>query len=186
MARMSRHLSLLFVGFFFWGCSSSPTASSPASNPTPIPVPIATPTPSPANLLAETYCVPAPPPLYGVRVKVHSSFGYKKILDSRALVGRDARYCSAIGYPGDICVVKNENDPQAVTCNNLAMGKATDTDRYGPTWSWEGQPCRPAGEGGNEPGCRNHESNQFLVYAFGSGSYTACGSNGVCNAIVIP
>jgi hypothetical protein len=118
-------------------------------------------------------------------VKVHADFGEKKILDSRALVGPDAQHCASIGYPGDVCVVRNEDDPQAVTCNNLVMGKATDTARYGPTWYGNGRPCRGIGEGGYDDGCRNHDSNQFLVFAFGPGTYEACATTGVCNAIVI-
>jgi hypothetical protein len=184
---MNKHLLAIAIGLGLLGCnSSSSTPSTPTATPTPVPVPTQQPTPIPDNLQQETYCVPAPPALHNIRVKVHQDFGYKKILDSRALVGPDAGYCSAIGYPGNICVVRNEGDPQAVTCNNLAMGKATDTGRFGPTWSWEGRPCRPAGDGGNDPGCRNHETNQFLVYAFGPGTYAACGSNGACNAIAIP
>jgi hypothetical protein len=77
------------------------------------------------------------------------------------------------------------DDPQSVGCNNLAMGKASDTGRYGPTWYWNGQPCRPAGEGDNDPGCRNHETNQFFIYAFGPGTYLACGANGICDGFVV-
>ena len=159
------------------------SGSAPTTLPTPTPEPTPTPTPTPANLLPETYCVPAPPPLHNLRVKVHLDMGSKKILDSRALV-QSASYCAALGYAGDICVVRDENDPQAVSCNNLVMGKEKDTGRYGPTWSWNGQPCRPVNEGGGE-GCRNHEKNQFLVEAFGPGDYLACGENGVCNGITI-
>ena len=180
---MKKRLGILIASFALSSCSSSSTPSGPTVSPTPVPTP--TPTPTPANLLPETYCVPAPPPLHNIRVKVHADFGYRKILDSRALVGIDASYCASVGYPGDICVVRNEDDPQAVTCNNLVMGKAKDTGRYGPTWTWNGQACRPADVGGNEPGCRNNEENQFVAYAYGPGDYLACGENGVCNGITI-
>ena len=56
------------------------------------------------------------------------------MLDSRAFVGPDANYCGSIGLPGQICVVRDENDPQSMTCNNLAMGKRwtrAGTDRHG-------------------------------------------------------
>jgi hypothetical protein len=173
---------LLVIGL--GGCGGGSAATTPTTpQPTPTPLPTPTPTPTPENLLPETYCVPAPPPLHNIRVKVGSDQGYKKILDSRALV-ESADWCASIGYPGSICVVKNELDPQAVTCNNLVMGQASDTGRYGPTWSWNGQPCRPFDTGG-DPGCRNHETNQFLAYAFGPGFYLACGANGVCNGITI-
>ena len=168
------------------GCGGG-TSTSPGPNPTPTPVPQPTPTPTPvpANLQPETYCVPPPPPTNSLRVKVHADFGHKKILDSRALVGPNADYCSAIGYPGTVCVVRNENDPQAVTCNNLAVGKAADTGRYGPTWYYNDKPCRGIDEGGNDPGCRNHESNQFLVYAFGPGNFGACTETGICQGLRI-
>ena len=168
------------------GCGGG-RSTSPGPNPTPTPVPQPTPSPTavPNNLQADTYCVPPPPPTYSLRLKVHLDFGYKKVLDSRALVGPSAEYCSSIGYPGDICVVRNENDPQAVTCNNLAVGKARDTGRYGPTWYYNDKPCRGIGEGGNDPGCRNHETNQFLVYAFGSGDFGACTDKENCQAFHI-
>jgi hypothetical protein len=182
---MIKHTVAFVLGVCLLGCSSSSNPSAPSAKLTPAPIPTPTPTPTPENLLKETYCVPAPPPLHKIKLKLHLDFGYKKVLDSRAFVGPDAAYCASIGLPGDICVVRDENDPLSVTCNNLALGKASDTGRYGPTWSWEGQPCRPPSEGANDPGCRNHETNQFFIYAFGSGTYTACGPNGVCNSFVI-
>lgn len=181
---MIKRVIVLIASLVISACSSgsSGTPSGPTVNPTPIPTP--TPTPTPANLLPDTYCVPAPPPLHNLRVKVHADYGYRKILDSRALV-QGTEWCASIGYPGDICVVRNEDDPQAVTCNNLVMGKAKDTGRYGPTWSWNGHPCRPSSPADNLEGCRLSEENQFLVYAYGPGNYLACGENGVCNGITI-
>jgi hypothetical protein len=172
--------------FCLTSCGSDPAATTPSTVPSPIAIPIPTPTPTPAaeNLQTDTYCVPNPAPLHNVRVKVQSDRGFKKILDSRGLVGPDANYCAAIGQLGSICVVRDEGDPMAVTCNNLIFGKA-DTGRYGPNWFWNDQPCRNAGEGDNEPGCRNHETNQFLVYAFGPGVYAACSADGICNSIEI-
>jgi hypothetical protein len=131
--------------------------------------------------------VPKPPPIHTFRVKIHDDRGYKKILDARALVGPDAAYCAAIGQVGDICVVRNEDDPQSVTCNNLVVGKSNEYPRYGPEWYWNDQICRGVGEGDNAPGCRVHETNQFLVYAFGPGIYTACAPSNwdVCTSIEI-
>jgi hypothetical protein len=167
------------------GGSSSSNPSAPTVNSTPVPSPTPEPALTPETLLHDTYCVPAPPPLYKIKLKIQIDFGWKKVLDTRAFVGPDANYCSSIGLPGEICVVRDENDPQSVGCNNLAMGKASDTGRYGPTWYWNGQPCRPAGEGDNDPGCRNHETNQFFIYAFGPGTYLACGANGICDGFVV-
>ena len=160
------------------------TGVTPTQNPTPVPLPEPTPTPLPDYLQQDTYCVPKPPPVYAVRVKIHSDRGYKKILDARAVVGPDKGYCAAIGQPGATCVVRVEDDPMAVTCNNLVMGRA-DTGRYGPNWFFNDLPCRAAGEGSNDPGCRNHETNQFLVYTFGPGVYAACSESAVCAQIEI-
>jgi hypothetical protein len=189
-----RHLartgaSLLAVtGIFSIGCGGpSPVTSNPAgpappaATPTPVPTPSATPAP------AETACgKPSPPPLYSFRVKVHLDLGYKKVVDSRVMVGRDAAYCGELGYGGDICVVRDENAPDAVTCGNLVAGVASQTGRYGPNWFWNDQPCRPAGEGGDAPGCKQHPTNQFMIFAFGPGTYSACGDGDrVCHGITI-
>jgi hypothetical protein len=130
--------------------------------------------------------------LSGFRVKIQIDMGYKKVLDSRALVGPDAAYCAAIGYGGDTCVARNENDPQAVTCQNLVVGVALDTKRYGPTWYWvppgstTPQLCRPAGDPGQDAGCKNHPDNQYFLLTFGSGTFSPCGANGVCGGFEIP
>jgi hypothetical protein len=108
------------------------------------------------------------------------------VLDSRGVVA-DVNYCTAVGYPGfSICVVRDEMDPQAVTCNNHIAGKAEDTGRYGPTWFYNGVKCRPINDPGDGPGCKNHPSNQFMLFAFGPGEYMACAEGRLgCNSIVI-
>jgi hypothetical protein len=81
--------------------------------------------------------------------------------------------------------VRRDSDPQHTTCTNLVSG-ISDTGRYGPNWFYNDHtPCRAAGEGGNDPGCRNHETNQYLVYAFGPGKYTACHENAVCSDFIV-
>lgn len=167
-------------------CGGDP-ASGPSVVPTPTPVPLPTPTPTPVpdNLKADTYCVPAPPPFYAFRIKIHDDRGYKKILDARPTVGPDQAFCAAQNQGGTVCVVRREDDPQATTCSNLVSG-ISDTGRYGPNWFFnDDTPCRAMGEGGNDPGCRTHETNQFLVYAFGPGKYTACHENAVCTDFIV-
>jgi hypothetical protein len=162
--------------------ATSPTTSPPttiAALPTPAPTPV------PANLKADTYCVPMPPPLSYFKLKVHSDRGWKKVLDSKAVVGPDAAYCAAQNQGGSVCVVRREDDPMAVTCSNLVVG-LSDTGRYGPNWfDTDDKPCRPIGQGDNDPGCRLHETNQYLVYTFGPGTYTACSEDGVCTSIEV-
>ena len=130
------NVSLLLLTLCFISCGGDP-GTAPNAVPTPVPVPIpvptATPSPSAANLQEDTYCVPAPPPLADLRVKVHQDFGFKKVLDARALVGPDAAHCASINTGGTVCVVRREDDPQATTCNNLVVGKA-DSGLYGPNW----------------------------------------------------
>ncbi|HXK10979.1 MAG TPA: hypothetical protein VMT70_15125 [Vicinamibacteria bacterium] len=150
------------------GGGSSPSGP-PTVAPTPTPVPTATPTPP------ESVCNPTPPPLYGIRVKVHQDSGFRKILDSRPLVVNMNGYCeSAVGLSGAFCVTRREGDDQAWACDYLAMGQALDTGRWGPTWYWNGLPC--TSEGDTTPGCRNDPNNQFLLIAKGPGTYAACAS----------
>ena len=58
-----------------------------------------------------------------------------------------------------------------MACDYLAVGKASDTGRWGPTWTVDGKPCSPNG------GCTNHPDNQFLVLVNGNGKYLACVSD---------
>jgi hypothetical protein len=163
--------------------------SNPATTPNPVPSAVATPTPAPTATPtpAAIFCgKPIPPPLYGFRLKVGNDLGYKKVLDSRPLVGRDAGYCGELGFGGDICVVRDEHADDAVTCGNFVVGMANQTGRYGPNWFWNDKPCRPIGEGGDEPGCKQHPENQWFAFAFGPGTYSACGDHDhVCHGIEI-
>jgi hypothetical protein len=169
------------------GCgASSGSAPNPVPSPTlqplPTPTPAPTPTPTPPAIACGS---PAPPPLYSFRVKVHADQGYKKVIDSRVMV-RDQAYCNKLGYPGDICVVRDEGAIDAITCGNLLAGIANQTGRYGPNWYWNDQPCRGIQQGGDGPGCKQHPENQFFVFAFGPGVYSACGdSDRVCHGIAI-
>ncbi len=166
------------------GCGGSDTVG-----PEPVPTPTPTPTPSGPDSMTDPnspiYCTPPPPPLYTFRLKVLSDQGWKKVLDSRPMVGRDAAFCASQNQPGDICIVRTEDSPQAVTCNNAVTGKASDTGRYGPTWYWNDLPCRGIFTGGEEAGCKNHQENQHLAFAFGPGVYKACGANGRCHSFEV-
>ena len=51
--------------------------SAPPTTPTPAPTVAPTAPPPPTAL----HCDPTPPPLYGVRVKVHQNSGFRKTLD---------------------------------------------------------------------------------------------------------
>ena len=107
-----------------------------------------------------------PPPLYGLRLKVHNA----RTLDSRPQVINVDGFCAKAGFdPGaKFCYTRQEGDPQSVACDYLAVGKASDTGRWGPTWTFNGDPCTANG------GCTNHPDNQFLVLMNADGKYLAC------------
>lgn len=156
----------------FSGCGGSSAGPSPVTTPTPAPTPAATPSPVTTGL----DCFPTPPPLYGIPVKViFDSGGERRALDSRPQVINIDNYCEKAGFASSakFCFTRTEGDPMAAACDMMAVGRASDTGRWGPTWSYNGKPCT-AGPG--EPGCSNHESNQFLVNTRGDGVYEACAS----------
>ena len=104
-----------------WACGGSGT-TSPSTPGSPLP-PVATPTPIPTPIA--TCGSPAPAALYSFRMKVLNDQGFKKVLDSKPLVGRDAAYCTSIGQPGDICVARSEDAPDAIGCNYAVAGIAS-------------------------------------------------------------
>jgi len=151
-------------------CGGGGSGSNPTPNPTPTPVPTPVPTPTPVALL----CDPTPPPLYGIQVKVlFDSGAQRRTLDSRPRVINVDGYCGKAGFgaTNKFCFTRQEDDPQAEACDYMAVGRAGDTGRYGPTWFYNGRPCTATG---TEPGCSNHPDNQFLVNTRGDGEYAAC------------
>jgi len=156
------------------GGSSTPSAAStPPVTSTPAPTPTPTPT-AVVTLPAGMVCDPTPPPLYGLKLKVHeNSGGARRILDSRPVVINVNNYCEKAGFASSakFCFTRQEGDPQSTACDYLAVGKSPETGRFGPTWSWNGKPC--AGQPG-EDGCTNNPDNQFLVNTRGDGLFQAC------------
>jgi len=151
-------------------CGGSSSPAQPAPVPTHTPTPAPTPTPTLASQLPPgMVCDPTPPPLYGLRLKEHNA----RTLDSRPQVINVDGFCGKAGFdPGaKFCYTRQEGDPQSVACDYLAVGKASDTGRWGPTWTVDGNPCSANG------GCTNHPDNQFLVLMNGNGKYLACVSD---------
>jgi hypothetical protein len=165
----------------------------------PAPQPSATPTPAPPSEDplpgipgtggdgggdSGTCGAPVPPPVSRFAVKIYSGGGDHVTLDSTPLVGPDAAYCRAIGYTDgrSFCPVRPDGHPERLACEAARVGRAADTGRVGPTWTANGQPCT-----GPKPGasCANHGSNQFFVYAYGSGTFRACAQSGVCGALTL-
>ena len=148
------------------GSPTDPPTPRPTATPTPTPTPVPTPT-----LPAGMTCFPTPPPLYGIAVKVQVGTSGRKTLDSRPQVINMNGYCESVGFGGYFCFTRREDDPQSVACDYLALGQASDTGRWGPTWTADGKPCT---ENNDVPGCQNHPGNQFLVIAKGEGLFSAC------------
>lgn len=107
------------------------------------------------------------------------------LLDATPLVGPNADYCRAIGFTDgrSFCAVRQEGSSERTACEAALVGTAADTGRPGPTWSVDGRRCDGTGE---RASCVNHPSNQYLVYAFGAGTFQACGANGACGQTTLP
>jgi len=117
-------------------------------------------------------------------VKLHGQSGDRALLDSTPLVGPDAAYCQQIGFSDgrSFCPVRPEGHPERQACEAARVGRASDTGRAGPTWSANGKPCNGP-DGGTA--CQNHPDNQYLAFAWGSGTFRACTQGGVCGEVVL-
>ena len=126
---------------------------------------------------------PSPGAVSRIDVKVHIYGASRLILDATPLVGPDANYCKAIGYTDGrrYCPTRPEGDPERGACDAALVGTASDTGRIGPTWSANGKGCTGSGP---SPYCENYPDNQFLVFAYGAGTYRACIRSGVCGSLV--
>ena len=171
-----------------------PTA--PAPQPTPTPTPGSTPAEEPAPAWpggtgdagggASAGCgEPVPPPVSRINVKLHGRQDDRVILDSTPLVGPDVVYCRKIGYDDGraYCPVRPEGHPERQACEAARVGRASDTGRPGPTWSANGKRCTGPDGGAS---CLNHPDNQYLVFAYGPGTFRACAASGVCGEISLP
>lgn len=152
-------------------CGSS--SSTPTTNPTPVvPIPTAAPTPTPvATLPPGMVCPsPTPPPLLRLKIGIHDDSGDRKILNSNPIVPNVDHYCDKVGF-GDwkFCETRAEDHPDRTACDYLAVGIATDTKRWGPTWYFNGDLCADAAGR-----CANNPNNQFLAVAKTTGVFEAC------------
>ena len=171
------------------GCGGSDTTPPTTLPSTPITTP---PTTQPPITVACTD--PTPPPLHAVAVKVQTQVNANRwLLDSKPLVTNVDCYCQKVGLgscTSNNCETRPEGNLQREACDAMAMGKAKDTGRFGPTWYYNDKPCIGAGDLGS--GCVNHDSNQFLVVAKGAGNYQACAAANVpvvgdrCGGLSLP
>ena len=203
MPRLAPALVVLLLSAACGGGTSEPTRTptqpdvasiptAPAPQPTPTPTPGTEPEPVPGvpggggdGGVAGRCGAPTPPPVSRMALKVHGSSGDRSLLDSTPLVGPDAEYCKKIGFTDGrtICPVRMEGSPEREACEAARVGRASDTGRPGPTWSANGKRCNGP-DGGTA--CLNHSENQYLVWAYGAGSFKACTASGVCGELVLP
>jgi hypothetical protein len=163
--------------------TGTPVLGGPAPKASPTPTSEATPQPSPTPGSTEGSggCgSPLPPALADLNVKVHQRGDDAWILDSTPLVGPDATYCAKIGFTDGraVCPVRPEGNPERQACELYVTGRATDTGRPGPTWTFGGRLCT-----GRASGCENSGENQYQLRIFQGGVFKACGRNGVCGEV---
>jgi hypothetical protein len=117
---------------------------------------------------------PYPPAISRINVKIHANAGDRP----------DAEYCKRIGFSDgrSFCPVRAEGSPERIPCEAARVGVASDTGRPGPTWSVNGRSCDSADSASR---CLNHGDNQYLAWAYGTGSFRACAQSGVCGEIQV-
>jgi hypothetical protein len=165
--------------------TATPILGGPAPRPSPTPTSDATPQPSPTPGATEGSGAcgsPLPPELSALKVKVHLRGTESWTLDSTPLVGPDAAYCAKIGFTDgrSVCSVRPEGNPEREACELYVTGRAADTGRPGPTWTFGGRFCT-----GRSSGCENSAENQYQLRVFQGGVFKACGQNGVCGEVQV-
>ncbi len=163
--------------------SPRPSATpSPGATPTPLPpAPAPTPAPTPPPGGSGGCGAPLPGPIGRVDAKVHIRGPNQYTLDSTPLVGPDADYCRIVGFTDGrrFCPVRPEGHPERFACEQMIAGRAADTGRFGPTWKRDGAFCDGL------INCANHPDNQYLLWAYKSGLYTACFQGIYCGEVVV-
>ena len=163
--------------------TGTPVLGGPAPKPSPTPASEGSPEPSPTPGSTEGSggCGnPLPPALTALNVKVHQRGPEAWTLDSTPLVGPDAAYCAKIGFTDgrSVCPVRQEGNTERAACELYVTGRASDTGRPGPTWTFGGAFCT-----GRASGCENSAENQYQLRIFQGGVFKACGRNGVCGEV---
>ncbi len=175
---MARKLACAFVcaatGLALVSCGSD-DPSTPTPVRTPIvaasPTPLPSPTPRAATLPKGMTCgSPTPPPMLRMNVKIHGYEGNRIVFDSKPIVPNTDGYCDKAGF-GDwkYCDTRPEGHPERAACDYLVAGMSSETDRWGPTWYFNGKPC-----GSDPTQCAHHPSEQFMTIGKAKGTYEAC------------
>lgn len=155
----------------------------PTPTPTPTPAPTPTPTPDPTPTPAAGNCPSPVPDINKVKmsVKIHMRGPAHWTLDSTPLI-HDYAYCTAVGFVNRAdCPVRPEGNPDRFACEEYIVGRADDTERWGPTW------YRDDGQGKrlcDNDKCANHPDNQYLLWVMSPATYYACTERGVCGSVI--
>jgi hypothetical protein len=125
---------------------------------------------------------PYPPPISSWASKIHVYGPSYLTLDSTPQVGPDVVYCMNAGFTDGRanCAVRNDHSQEREACEAWRVGRAKDTGRPGPTWTFRGEYCT-----GQESGCQNHPENQFGLWVWENGLYGMCDEHGVCGEIEV-
>ena len=93
-------------------------------------------------------CIPTPPPCTASPSRSSWTRGAQ---DTRleATGDQHGRLLRERGFGGYFCFTRPEGDPQAEACDYLAVGQASDTGRWGPTWTGTASRAR---EDDDDPG----------------------------------
>ncbi len=167
--RLTSAIAAVAAVVYCWGCGEdSSTRVLPQSAELPS-------SPQPPGAAAGLVCTPTPPALYGITVKVLAYPGNVKRLGAEPLVWNVDRYCERVGFGNwRFCPTRPEGDPQKAACDGLATGRAADTGLWGPTWTWDDQPCDSTWSG-----CGHDPSDPFTVSVLDAGLFTACAASDV-------
>ena len=171
------------------GSSSGPTVV-PTPFPTPTPTPVPTPTPDPNVPPVGSGCgEPYPPMITRFQAKIHQKdVGFWQ-LDSTPLVGPDINYCHEVGFTDNrsICSVRTEGAPDREACELWRVGKAKDTGKPGPTWTFIGKDGKESycSDAPDAP-CQHYpdeEGRYFQIKAIKGGLYRVCSEAGACGEV---
>jgi hypothetical protein len=119
---------------------------------------------------------PYPPPISRFNCKVHLQAPQYYTADATPIVGPNIDYCASVGFTDarSLCPIRAEGYEDRIPCENWRVGRATDTNRYGPTWTRsDGVACT-----GPASNCENDPDNQYQVRVFTSGTVKARATNG--------
>ncbi len=178
--------ALLLASVLASSCGSG--SPSGATTPLPTPIPAPTPTPTPIVTPESLGCPsPYPPPITKLHIKVQYKYKDYWTVDSTALVGPNALYCSQIGFTDarQFCPIRMEGAPDRAGCELWAAGMSKDTPpRRGPTFTLTTPDGKVHYCTGPDEGCAHDpDIGVWTIRAYKGGTYTVCVEDGACESV---